>query len=273
MVDATQQSVQHRKKDDELSVVDLLRILIKRKKIFFVSLIIVPLLVTIAICVVRPVEPLYASTISIQVGTVSQIGQLEQTDVLMKRLKLQYPLIHSIEAGKEGASSILSITVQAADESSATRRLKEIVAQLILDHDAKYTSGMVYQQQKQEILREQIGSIRDQLVEIASSLNATRKKDSAQVSMLVLEKGAFLKELQAKEEAALNLNIAMAEPTSRKTRVIAGPTSLNSSVKPKLEMVIVFGVLLGIMLGIIGVFIAEFMARFNVQVLEENKGG
>lgn len=272
MEDVTQQSAQHCKNGDELSVVDLLGILIKRKKILVCSLIVVPLL-AIAVYVMRPAESIYTSTISIQVGKVPQVGQLEETDVLMKRLKLQYPFIHSIEAGKEGANSILSITVQAAEESKATRSLKEIVEQLFLEHDAKYASAMANQQKKQEVLRQQIGSIRDQLAEITSSVNAIRKKDPAQAGILVLEKGNLLKGLPAMEEAAINLNIAMTEPSSRKTRVIGGPTSLNSSVKPKLKMVIVFGVLLGAMLGIIGIFVAEFIARSNTQVLDKNKGG
>lgn len=272
MVDANQQGARHCENSDEVSLVDLLRILVKHKKILIGSLVIVPFL-TIAVYILRPNEPVYTSTISIQVGKVHQVGQLEQTDVLMKRLRLQYPFIHSIEAGKEGANSILSITVQAAEESKATRSLQEIVGQLFLEHDAKYASAMANPQQNKEVLRQQIDSIREQLAEITSSLNAIRKKDPALAGILVLEKGGLLKGLSAIEVAAINLNIAMAEPNSMKTRVIAGPTSLNSSVKPKLEMVIVFGVLLGIMIGVIGAFGVEFMVRSNMQVLEENKGG
>lgn len=269
MMDAGQQSAPHCTNDDkELSLVDLLWILIKRKKILIRSLIIVPLLTTAAY-VLSPYKTEFANTVAIQVGRAPQVDQLEGTELLIKRLELQYPFIDSIEAGKEGATSILSITVRDSQKSEAVRELKEVVEQLLKEHNAKYLSAMANQQQKKEIIQQQIDSIRTQLAEITSSLHVARKKDPSLAVLLVLEKGQIMEALPALEEAAINLKISMNEPLSRQTRVIAGPTISNSSAKPKVGKILLFGVLLGLMLGVVGVFLTEFIVRTKAQTVRE----
>lgn len=269
MMDASQQSAPcYKSEDDGLSLVDMLGILIKRKQIVLGFLIIVPLLATVAY-VLSPVEAEYTSAVTIQVGKVPQFGNLEETVVLMRRLKLQYPFIDSIEAGKEGANSMLTIMVRSAQESEAVRNLKEVLDQLLKEHNEKFLGAIANLQLKQEIIRRQINSIHTQLADITSSFNATRKKDPSQAVFLVLEKGQLLKELPALEEAAINLKSSVSEPTSLQTKVIVGPTISNSSAKPNFRMLMVLSVLLGLMLGIVGVFLAEFVVRVKTRTVQD----
>lgn len=237
--------------EDEIKLIDLWRILVLQKRVIFIVTIIVTCCAFFYLLLVKPI---YESKVVVQVGQVGQVGLLEDVNVLKQRLVAERPNLVSAEVEKDGATSIIIITLQGSTSAEAEQGLRGIVERLLHAHETSYNFLIAQIQQRQEALVKDVNDLKKQRVEVSKIKNKMSVSNPALAVLLVSEIRSLGKEVGEKEEAAFNLQMAGGRQQARRTKVVGEFFTSASPVKPKRQRVLALGVVLGSMLGILGAF-------------------
>ncbi|MDH5426454.1 MAG: Wzz/FepE/Etk N-terminal domain-containing protein, partial [Gammaproteobacteria bacterium] len=81
--------------DDEISIIDLVTIIKKRRKSFYIVFLLV---LALSVLFTLTVEPRYSSKAVIFIGSVGGVGAIESAQDLVKRLEEEYRVNDSSEA-------------------------------------------------------------------------------------------------------------------------------------------------------------------------------
>jgi uncharacterized protein involved in exopolysaccharide biosynthesis len=182
--------------DDEINLVDLWRVLAKRKALVMVMPVLSLLLAAVYLLITPAV---------FESRAVIQVGQVEVPAVLVQRLKEQYrvddkeaatemPRVTNISVDKKGASNIITILAQDSGAEGAQKHLTQVVQALLAEHTKLYSQTMDTQRQRLHSLDKQITLRNDLMVELTVHIEAVHKQDPAQGVVLAIEKGGLLTE-------------------------------------------------------------------------------
>jgi uncharacterized protein involved in exopolysaccharide biosynthesis len=257
--------------EDEISLSDLIRVLVKRKKLFFGVL---ALVLGMALVWILLSEPVYESRSVLLIGQVAPIGQFETVPTLVQRLKEEYkvddnsegrrvyPIVARVAPADKGTVNAIEVVVRAHTASQAQAFLKGVVAKILQQHKRLYDIGLSQQGDLLESMEARRTQLQAALSEARRRLIASHQ-DAAGSGLLSLETDQLADQLSEVDQAIINQRIATSELQSRETTVIREATLPEGPVKPKPVLYLVIAVLLGLVAGVLAVFLAEFWSRLD----------
>ena len=253
--------------DNEISLTEIWRIILRQRKVMGGTWI---LAVLLAFGYLGVAEPVYDSKALVRVGQigldfeVSQKVLIENLDALVQRLEAQnrvssgernYPRI----SVKKESQDIIAISVKGPTKLGVKDDLEGVVKKLTSDHEIIYNNTVTVQREWYESLKTQITTIETQVKNLFVLIEGLKDKNLSEASLLTsqfLRVQLLMKIPELKKTAAM-LQLALTEPWSRQTQPIGEIIVFENSIKPDPEKVIASGILLGFLLGILSVFVVE----------------
>ena len=271
----TQEALQ----EDEISLIDLWRVIIKRKKMIIGSLLLTLLLVGGWIAISKPVYESRAVLGIGQVGQVGQVaGQVEAPQLLVQRLKEEYrvkdesegvqklPMIKEVKTMEKSLPSGVEIIAQAYEAQEAQKFLTDVVVKVIKQHQMLFDIGRTEQQRQLESLQNEHDRIEQALALIEHRVASLVGSEASLAGLLTLQKDLWRKRMPQIEQQQTAIRLAMSELQSRPTALLRQPTLPANPVKPKPALYLALATVLGLMLGVFGAFFAEFVGKTRARM-------
>ncbi|MEQ6340345.1 MAG: Wzz/FepE/Etk N-terminal domain-containing protein [Gammaproteobacteria bacterium] len=258
--------------EDEISLIDLWRVIVKRKKMIIGSLLLSLLLVGAWIAITKPV---YESRAVLGIG---QVGPLESPQLLVQRLKEEYrikddsegeqkfPLIKEAKTMEKTLANGIEITAQAHSAAEAQKFLADVTTKVLRQHLKLYDMARNEQQKQLESLEKQKDQVEQVLILLRSRVTSVAGSDAALAGLLALEQDRLLQQLPQIEQQQAAVRLAMSELQSRPTILLRQPTLPAKPVKPKPALYLALAAVLGLMLGVFGAFFAEFVGKTRARM-------
>lgn len=262
--------------DDEISLIDLWVILVKRKYLIFGIFMAV---LVAAAAYVYSVSPVFESRVVIQIGHVGKIGLLEPPKVLVQRLieeyrvgdttegRRSYPLVKSIGLEK-GLEDIIAITTQGHSATEAQSFLTEVTSKLLSDHKALFVEAQKQQQIILQSLDREVQETKDQMSALSQQLQTVMKSNPTTAAILTQDKANLALGIPKLEQQRSELKLAMSELQTIPTRILRSPTIPINPIKPKPLLYLLLASILGLVIGVFAVFIGEFLAKVREKLKE-----
>jgi uncharacterized protein involved in exopolysaccharide biosynthesis len=264
--------------EDEIPLIDLWLILVKRKMVLIGVFVLVMLA---ALGYMLLVKPVYESSALVQIGQIGQVGSdgkvssnyIEAPDVLIKTLG-QNPDIQS-EPGarlagasyqKSGAKNLVTVKVEASSAEAADTYLNKVLTAFIAKHKRMFESVMHVRQQRLGELESQLYTYEAQLKAIDAGVMDLMSSKPEQASVLLIQKSQLIQSIADSRKEIFNLKESLSEVNTSKTVVISQSGLASSPTKPKLKMVLALSVVLGLMLGFMAAFFAEFLSNARQEL-------
>lgn len=257
--------------DDEIDLVDLWLLFMRRRRVFFVTALVV---VLAALIYLATTPRLYEARAVLQIGYLSAIGTGEDTKITNvslespatfverlseehrlsddKRVDRPYPRIETVKSSKT-QSDIVTITAHADSAAQAEGYLASVIKTIQRDHDQLFSEHIRNRQEQLEVLRNRSVSLKT-LLSVAS--------DSKHVEpAVVAERIKATLELRTIERDITSLEFGISPLRSVPTRALRDAYALDIPVKPRTTLVVAVAVAAGGLLGVLAVFFAEFVGR------------
>lgn len=245
--------------DEEMSALDLLSILIKRKALIF-SILIVSILIGIAYTELK--QPVFEASVTLRIGQVyiDDPLQLESPNALVARLSSAGGGAIMASAVR-GTDNLISVTALGGSREEALSALNSSV-QLATDSHAE-----IYRQSTEPIQDriKQIESQRQTLVKELTSINVAiqqlRQKEPTQASVLLMQRTLAMQAIPQLDIEHLERLQQLRPPQTRRTETLGSIIASDHPAKPKRFFAIAMSSLIGILVGILIAFLAEFVVR------------
>ncbi len=273
--------------EDEISLIDLWRVIVKRKKMIIGSLLLALLLVGAWLAITKPV---YESRAVIGIGQVGQVGQVGQAgqagqagqvetpQLLVQRLKEEYrvkdesegeqkfPLVKDVKTMEKSLPNGVEIIAQAYSAQEAQKFLVDVAAKVIKQHQKLFDLARTEQQRQLDSLQNEHDRIEQALALIEHRVSSLVGSEASLAGLLTLQKDLLLQRLPQIEQQQTVVRLAMSELQSRPTVLLRQPTLPINPVKPKPGLYLALATVLGLMLGIFGAFFAEFIGKTRARM-------
>ncbi|MDR9502270.1 MAG: Wzz/FepE/Etk N-terminal domain-containing protein [Desulfurivibrionaceae bacterium] len=253
---------------DEINLVDLWSILMRRK-----GLIVVVFLITLLGSVVYLVlaQPVYESRVVVQVGQVGQVDEVDEVepkvsyvedlDVFKQRLLAEHAALAAVEAPRKGAQNVFTLTVRQGDKDVAGKQLNDIVEKLLLGHRAIYDKIAGPLQGQQQSLAGQLHDFIKQRDDLTTLIERLKQSEPTLAALLLTEKTGLSRMIVEIEEKLVSLQTLLSAPNTLPSRVLGTQVTPNKPREPKKKMIMALGLILGAMLGVFAAFFAEFLKK------------
>lgn len=262
--------------DYEISLFELWKILVERKKI--IAGVIIGFLVLSGIyCLIK--KPVYQSKTSLQVGSVPNIGTIISPDVVIYELNemygkeknrgMQLPYLHEVKIADNGAKNqvadVVSLIAYGKNPEEAQSLLQKINNNILAKHKEKYISAVLALKGKIASLEENM-EILDHEIEGLNSKVESSGKDSEVVNSLLTFENVKLKQQRVNlSMEVLNLELQASELKARPTNVIIEPTVNDGPVNQKTKLFLAVALVSGAFMGVFVAFFMEFVERAKVN--------
>ena len=261
--------------EDEISLIDLWRILAGRKWLIF-SILLACLVAGAVMTAV--IHPLYESRAVISIGQISDVGQLEMPKNLVERLREAYrvgdktegpinpPFVSDVSMAKDGAGNIVVIKAQARTPEQARRFLEQVTAKLMKEHQQRYADIRQQLQSRLSALLRQQDNIHRETIDVDNRILALGDTNATLAATLTLQKANLLGQLPDVEDRINKLQLNLSSVQSTPTTLIRQPTLPDRAVKPKPLLYMTLATILGLIAGVFCAFTAEFLAKARAQL-------
>jgi len=255
-------------RDDEISLIDLWNVLIRRKWMIAGAMV---LCVLAAIMYSMVATPVYESRTVVLIGKVATIGPVENPDEMVQRLLQAYkvgddteggremPYVEAISLNKRDADHVLTISARAETSQEASRFLSEVVEELLSEHQVWFDQATAVLKGRLDTLNALTRAFESHIVTIQDELNTVRKIDPVQASVMAVESGKLIAQLPDMEERRVNLELNLLDSRSYPTSLLRAPTLTVKPIQPRPKLYVAIALVLGLMLGIFAAFFAEFL--------------
>ena len=263
---------------DEISLLDLWRILVKRRMLFLGTLI--AIIATAAIWIYDR-KPIYESRSVLVIGRVAPVGQLEPAQTMIQRLRETYkvddssegrrelPFVKDVDLASKATPDAIEVTVWGNSAAQSQSFLRGVIEKILREHKNLFDIGMSEQNKL-------LDSLQNNRKEIQGALAEARKKisqpqiDPSISGLLALEMDKLTSQLFDIDQKESLLRLSMSELQSEGTEVIKQPTLPVRPVNPKKALFMAIAIAIGLILGIIMVFIAEFLKKIRDEDSKES---
>lgn len=269
--------------DDEVSLMELWRVLTKRTGLIL-SILLMSLIVAGLFIFFTP--PVYESRAVLQIGQIGQAGQIESPAILVKRLIVQDKTDGgAAETGKarsfiqaasvERNTNLISITARGPAPRTTQEYLARVIETVMQEHRKLSDFAQKEQQQSLNLLQVRGHEINQAIDAFEKDVRAlARQSASADVASPYVitafaQERSRLFELRMQiEQKQRDLHIAMSELQSKPTALIKAPTLSADPIKPRPLLYFALAIGLGLMLGVSSAFVAEFISKARSEPRE-----
>ncbi len=268
------QAPAHNDDDDEISLLELWQILVKRKGLI-VACLLVCMAAGAAFAFLK--APVYEADVKLRIGQVpGSGGLLENAEEVSSRILAQYgeniadgikrerPFI-STAAVQKSLTTTLQLTAEGDTPEDAARLLKDVVSGISKTHTAMYEDNLKPIAERLKSLDEQRKALQQQYGDISALVDQLKERDSVQASLVMIERGPITTAINQLDAERLHLSQQMTPPQTRPTELIGEITAPTKPSKPKKALVLALAAVLGLMGGVMLAFVAEFVAKAKMN--------
>jgi len=280
--------------DDEISLVDLWRVLARRRFWILGTFLVVMVLGGIWLLFQTPTHEARAS---VEIGTVAKtvaekaqpsivisskakrgqgeipsqppVEPLENPGAVADRIRYTQTagpsVLHSVEQEKR----VITLTARSPTPEGATELLREIVDRLQSRHGEYIKAFRSELQERISRISQRISFIGEQQGRFEAKLGELDSNTSAAIGALLTLEQRLFNQLPRLEERQAELQGQLSQRLTQPTEVISEPTASSSPVEPKTRLVLALAAVLGLMLGVFVAFFREFLARVSEAGEEE----
>lgn len=249
--------------DDEISLLELWQILIKRKAL---------ILACFVLCLAGGAafafftKPVYEASATVRIGQIAlnteREGQLLETpSEFATRINSQYGAGRTSAMAPKGTTSTIHLVTQAPSPDDAVRSLSFLIESIRKDHAIIFEKSLRPTQDRLERLDEQTRNLQQNIVDLTQLIEQIKERDPVQASLLMLERNQLTSSIIQQDAERLHLLQQLTPPQTRPTELIGEITAPAKPSKPKKALVLVLAAVLGIMIGVMLTFIAEFIVK------------
>jgi capsular polysaccharide biosynthesis protein len=254
--------------EDEISLVDLWNVLMRRKLLILALTILCVMAATLYSLVTTPI---YESQAVVLVGKTPATGPLENPDELIQRLRQAYrvgddtegaremPYVEAISLNKREADHVVTITARAETPQQASQFLQTVIDKLMEEHRVHFEQAAALIKSHLLSLTSQTEAFQSQIALIQAEMDQVREVNPVQASVLAVESGKLMAQLPALEQRRNQLQLDLLDSRSYASQLLRSPTVAAKPVQPRPKLNIAIALVLGVMLGVFGAFFAEFL--------------
>ncbi|MDZ7662784.1 hypothetical protein [Thiohalophilus sp.] len=206
-------------------------------------------------------KPVYESRAVVKIGQVGSVGPVEEVAVLGQRLSAEHPALTAVEHGSGEAQNVLTLIVTADDRETAREDINTIVDKLLEEHRSRFHAMQTPLRQRRDALGIRLADYRQQLNELDIQVSRLRSEQPVQAAVLMIEKGNVTRAIPELEDKLAELEQALGEPQTVRTRVLGEPTTTETPIKPRSALIITLSIVSGLILGMVAAFLAKLIAR------------
>ena len=267
----TQSTARQSRYDDEIDLIDLWLVLMRRKWTV-VTVFVLTVLIAGVFATLTPTR--------FQASTIIEIGggpgtRLEDPRRLIVRLVNTIPMSDEaritdaeVLGGKrDGVENIIVVRAKGASSAGVQKFLASVVSDIEADHTAEYAELLELQQDLIDQIEAEISSVTADIERLGQHIEVLILSEPAQAAVLEIERARMrdrlttLLEKRARSEAALD--------SFTKTQVLKSPALTNENpVKSRLKKHLVVGIVLGLAFGLFAAFVVEFFGKARARSRE-----
>lgn len=219
----------------------------------------------------------YESSATIHIGAIREKGTLEEPAVLTVRLMDRYggesaqtaaPVLSrvvqaSLAKNAPRSPNTLKLVTSATSPEDAEKLLTKIVETVAQEHSELYEGYLTPLRQQLGAVDQEINAVKIQMRQLSGALDRLIASHPVQASLLALEKGRLVTQLNLLEIERFNLSRQINDPFSASTRVVTPPTLPKRPASPSVFFMAVSGVLLGLALGIVAAYLRDLYSKMR----------
>lgn len=256
--------------DDEISLLELWQILVKRKALILACFILC-LAGGAAFALLK--APVYEASVKLRIGQVQgNGGLLENAEELSSRILAQYgenvatgvkrerPFITTASVQK-GVTTTIQLTAEGDTPEDAARLLDDVVKGVQKTHTTMFEDNLKPIAERLESLDEQRAALQQQYADLTQLAEKLKDRDSVQASLVMIERGPITTAINQQDAERLRLSQQLTPPQTRPSELIGEITAPAKPSKPKKALVLALAAVLGMMGGVMLAFVAEFVAK------------
>ena len=267
---------------DEITLFCIWQILVARKWVVISPLIIALLL---GVFYLLQATKIYESSARVLIGQAGVGRQVENPAVIVQKLvekyrvydntiRTEYPRLLSVAHDKKDTGIIVQIKAVDRTAEGAKLYLEQIIAEILAVQSALYKHEMELRQERLKSLSDRLEAVGTFQKELEKRIAEIDHQDSAQATVLAVEKGGFLKLASDLTREHYILKTEMSAVVFYPTELLGVLHLPQKPIKPKRPLVLLFTGVSGLLLGIVIAFLAEFNqnARQRAQMFKTHRG-
>lgn len=249
--------------DEELSLIDIIHVVIKGKWIILLCTVISLLMVGVYLLRTKPV---YESTAVLQIGYIGQFSELNGN----RKVNIVDPEILSRELAtttsgvsvkleqdnNKNGLDIITLTSRKNNPEQAREVLVKITDELVKRHELVY-------QQALNTRKYQVSSLRKRIDTLRTGFNVNDRGLSNAEKLKIIEIQSDLEKQLVEEELLLT------DIYHKPTRLLKDPTLNAKPVKPDKPKTIAIALILGIMAGVMLAFLTDYFQKYLLSAFQK----
>lgn len=278
------QNVDYGYQDSEISLVEILDLLWKRKKMIIC---ICGISLLLALGLLFLVKPVYESYVMLRIGQVGQVSLVEEPYILVKRLtekykikdesegKLKPPKLTAVAIQKNSANADTSlITLKARGYSAENARdyLTGVIDELLKEHQKIYDNMMRRRLETLTSLKQELQKIDSKIDLYDKQISSFTGRDDSLIALLVQQKLGLEAQRTSLERQINDMEMYLGEPFTFATTILRRPTLPVRAVNFRPVFTMGLAGMFGLMFGVFLVFVLEYIKKEKGQ-LEQVKCG
>lgn len=249
--------------NNDISLFDLLQILVKRKWL---------IVTTVVVCLIGGAIFFADAPPTSEVSATLKIGQvrnypdaatlLENPADLIARLSAQGAVKASLQSGTH---NIINLKAVSTDENDASKRMRSVIDGIMQSHASIYEDNVQPVSERLARLKLQKQSLENELSTLIRLVDKIRESDPAQASILVLQRSNLTSMLYQIDNSIAHLSQQLSGLQTRPSELVVQiktVTKTNNSKKSvRLALVVLFGLMVGVMLALV----SEFFSKIKIN--------
>lgn len=247
--------------DDEISLLELWQILVKRKAWVFACFI----AFTLAGATYGQLKsPVFGVTITLRIGQIQAGGGapllLESPQELIARLA---------DAGggavnasiARGTNNLVTVTAHSDSGDGAALALAAAVQRVISAHDGIYNQSTQPLRERVAKMEAQRHAVEQELVSLDQLVQQLRDREPVQASLMVIQRTPLTQSLLELDAERLRLLQQLSPPQTRPTEMLGQIAAPSHPSQPREWLILAVAAMLGLMGGVMLAFVTEFVAN------------
>lgn len=277
---------------DEISLVELWQILVRRKAV---------ILLCFAICLSAGAvfaflkSPVFEASVKLRIGQVQGAAgapqgtlvalqatsfALENVDELAAWLMSSFgenvanDIRHDSAsltkvAVQKNSTSIIELVAEGASPTDAANLLTRVVADVQKVHGLIYERNTRVLNERLQNLEQQRAALQQQYEDATRLVEKLGQRNAIQASLIMLERSRISTAISVLDAEKPELMQKLVPPQTRPTELLGEISAPSKAVRPKKGLVLALAAILGLMGGVMLAFVVEFLAKARTNNTDE----
>lgn len=257
--------------DDEISLLELWQVLVRRK-LWIVATLIVCIAAGAGYAFLK--APVYEASVKIRIGQVAvgQAGLFEPAEELAARIIARYgedvadgvkrerPFLKRASPQK-GLTTTVDLVAEGDTPQDAAALLEKITDEVRKAHEATFERNVKFLTERLNNLEIQRTLLQQQYVDASALFEQLKQRDAVQAALIMQERGRLTSTIIGLDGEKPALVQRLSPPQTLPTELLGEITAPTKPAAPKKGLVLALAGVLGLMGGVLLAFVAEFVGK------------